>query len=141
MSTQPRRKPERRDLGTLLAAIEALSPRGVFDRLEALGYRGQHAARRSAALFAYRHVRRLQRIHVEGLDREALPPKSNMLLIGPTGCGKTYLTELLFGEVFPLPHVVMDVSRLTESGLGSPASATTAGPSGPSKGRARASPP
>ena len=44
---------------------------------------------------AYRHVRRVRRIYLDGAKREQVLPKSNFLLIGPTGCGKTHLVELL----------------------------------------------
>lgn len=100
----------------VLLSLRLLSPREIFRLLEEMGYRGQEAARRSASLFAYRHVRRLQRLYCERIPRSALPPKTNMLMIGPTGCGKTFLMELLFGEIFPLPQVVVDVSRFTETG-------------------------
>ena len=36
--------------------------------------------------------------------------------MGPTGCGKTYLIELLFGEIFKLPFVIIDMTKFTESG-------------------------
>jgi len=76
--------------------MPVLSPREIYRRLDELGYRGQNEARRAVSLMAYRHVRRIKRIYVEGVKREHLLPKSNTLLIGPTGCGKTFLVELLF---------------------------------------------
>jgi ATP-dependent protease HslVU (ClpYQ) ATPase subunit len=48
---------------------------------------------------AYRHVRRLKRLFLEGAERDEVMPKSTYLLIGPTGCGKTHLVELLFGSI------------------------------------------
>src|SRR5437667_11461402 len=75
------------------------SPRQIFGRLDELGYRGQEEARRALSLMAYRHVRRLKRIYLDGVKREHILPKSNTLLIGPTGCGKTYLIELLFQQI------------------------------------------
>ena len=75
------------------------SPRELFARLEELGYRGQVNARRALCLMAYRHVRRIKRIYIDGVDRSALPNKSNYLLVGPTGCGKTFLVEQLFREI------------------------------------------
>ena len=61
----------------------------IFARLEELGYRGQDEARRAVSLMAYRHVERIKRIYLDGAKREQLLPKSNFLLVGPTGCGKT----------------------------------------------------
>jgi len=92
------------------------SPRQIFARLEELGYRGQHEARRALALMAYRHVRRVKRIHLDGARREHLLPKSNTLLIGPTGCGKTYLIELLFQQILRLPTVIIDITTYSETG-------------------------
>ena len=93
-----------------------LSPREIFRRLEELGYRGQNEARRAVSLMAYRHVRRIKRIHVDGVKREHLLPKSNTLLIGPTGCGKTFLVELLFQQILHLPTVIIDITTYSETG-------------------------
>jgi ATP-dependent Clp protease ATP-binding subunit ClpX len=92
------------------------SPRQIFTRLEELGYRGQEDARRALSLMAYRHVRRTKRIYLDGVKREQLLPKSNTLLIGPTGCGKTYLIELLFQQILRLPTVVIDITTYSETG-------------------------
>jgi ATP-dependent Clp protease ATP-binding subunit ClpX len=97
-------------------ALPVLSPREIFEALEALGYRGQVAARRAVSLMAYRHVRRIKRLHLEGTPRELVMPKSNYLLVGPTGCGKTHLVELLFGHILKLPTVVVDVTTYSETG-------------------------
>jgi len=96
--------------------IPLLSPREIFERLEELGYRGQLQARRAVSLMAYRHVRRVKRVFLEGLQREEVMPKSNYLLVGPTGCGKTHLVELLFGKILKLPTVVVDITTYSETG-------------------------
>jgi len=97
-------------------AVPLLSPRDTFARLESLGYRGQEAGRRAVALMAYRHVRRIKRIYLDGVKRDEVMPKSNYLLLGPTGCGKTHLVELLFGHILKLPTVVVDVTTYSETG-------------------------
>jgi ATP-dependent Clp protease ATP-binding subunit ClpX len=96
--------------------LPAPSPRQIFARLEELGYRGQEEARRALSLMAYRHVRRVKRIYLDGAKRELLLPKSNTLLIGPTGCGKTYLVELLFQQILRLPTVIIDITTYSETG-------------------------
>src|SRR5688572_23490484 len=96
--------------------LPLLSPKNIFGRLEELGYRGQVEARRAVALMAYRHVRRVRRIYLDGAKREQLLPKTNTLLIGPTGCGKTHLVELLFREVLRLPTVIIDITTYSETG-------------------------
>jgi ATP-dependent Clp protease ATP-binding subunit ClpX len=65
---------------------------------------------------AYRHVRRIKRVYLDGAKREQLLPKSNTLLIGPTGCGKTYLVELLFQQILRLPTVIIDITTYSETG-------------------------
>lgn len=65
---------------------------------------------------AYRHVTRVKRIHIEGAERSELPPKSNYLLVGPTGSGKTFLIEQLFGEILKLPTALVDVTTYSETG-------------------------
>ena len=96
--------------------LPVLSPREIYRRLEELGYRGQAEARRAVALMAYRHVRRIKRIYVDGVKREHLLPKSNTLLMGPTGCGKTLLVELLFQQILHLPTVIIDITTYSETG-------------------------
>lgn len=96
--------------------LPAPSPRAIDARLHELGYRGQHAARRAAALAAYRHVRRIKRIYLDGAKREELLPKQNLLLVGPTGSGKTHLVELLFQHILRLPTVIVDITSYSETG-------------------------
>jgi len=104
------------DLAEHLAGLTLHSPREMDRKLEQLGYRGQPEARRAVCLMAYRHLRRLCHIHVDGVPPDELPPKSNLLMMGPTGCGKTYLVELLFREVLGLPTVIVDATTLSETG-------------------------
>ncbi len=92
------------------------SPKNIFHELEKLGYRGQDEARKAVSLAAYRHVKRLKMLHSKNAPRAKLPPRPNSILMGPTGCGKTYLIELLFGEIFKLPFVIIDMTKFTESG-------------------------
>ena len=65
---------------------------------------------------AYRHVKRIKRIYLDGAKREQVLPKSNFLLIGPTGCGKTHLVELLFQNILRLPTVIVDITTYSETG-------------------------
>lgn len=99
-----------------LKEIPEISPVEMNNRLEELGYKGQKKARTSACLMAYRHVRRIHRIHLEGRDRRKVFPKTNYLFMGPTGCGKTHLIELLFREVLGIPAVVVDITSYSETG-------------------------
>ncbi|HEX5750766.1 MAG TPA: AAA family ATPase [Archangium sp.] len=98
-----------------VAALEVLSPREIDQRLSELGYRGQQEARRAASVLAYRHLQRLRRIHLEGLDPEP-GTRENCLFLGPTGSGKTFLVELLFKEILGVPTVIVDATQFSETG-------------------------
>jgi ATP-dependent Clp protease ATP-binding subunit ClpX len=91
-------------------------PREIQAHVAACGYVGQPSAVRAISLGAYRHVSRLRRIWLEGARRESLPPKTTMLFVGPTGCGKTYLVEILFRDILRLPTVVIDMTGFSETG-------------------------
>lgn len=97
-------------------SLPLISPREIDGLLIKHGYVGQDEARRAVSLMAYRHVRRLKRIYVDNYPLRSLPPKQNTLLIGPTGCGKTYIVELLFQQILQIPTVVIDITSFTESG-------------------------
>ncbi len=113
------RKPRKQGLEHFVKFVRDLpepTPRVMFDALHDLGYRGQDTARRALCLMAYRHVRRVKRIYLDGLDRADLPRKSNYLLVGPTGCGKTFLVEQLFGKILKLPTALVDITTYSETG-------------------------
>jgi ATP-dependent Clp protease ATP-binding subunit ClpX len=96
--------------------LPIIPPKKIFARLEEAGYRGQDEARRAVSLMAYRHVKRIKRIYLDGAKREQVMPKANFLLIGPTGCGKTHLVELLFQQILRLPTVIVDITTYSETG-------------------------
>lgn len=98
-----------------VAALEVLSPKEIDARLTDMGYRGQEEARRAAAVLAYRHVRRVRRLYLEGLAPEG-NARENCLFLGPTGSGKTYLVELLFREILAVPTVMADATQFSETG-------------------------
>ena len=100
----------------VLQRLPPRSPKGLDAELERLGYRGQREARRALCLMAYRHVERLRRLFIGGFDRTQLPPRTNLLCMGPTGSGKTYIVELLFGRVLTLPCAVVDITGYSETG-------------------------
>jgi ATP-dependent Clp protease ATP-binding subunit ClpX len=104
------------DLKAFVSSIPVCRPREILERLRAHGYVGQDGAVKAVALWAYRHVSRLRQVHLHGIRRDSLPPKNNMLFVGPTGCGKTFLVELLFREVLQLPTVIVDVTAYSETG-------------------------
>lgn len=107
---------ERKTVEQFVDELPLLSPREIYQKLEEQGYRGQEVGRRATSLMAYRHVKRLKAVFCEGVKREKLPVKTNYLLMGPTGCGKTFLIELLFQKILQIPTVIVDITSFTESG-------------------------
>jgi ATP-dependent Clp protease ATP-binding subunit ClpX len=76
---------------------------------------GQERAKRVLAVAVYNHYKRLQtRSGTKGKDDVELA-KSNILLIGPTGCGKTLLAETL-ARLLNVPFTIADATTLTEAG-------------------------
>lgn len=107
---------ERENLREFVHGLPVIAPPEIAQRLEQFGYRGQEEPRRALSLLAYRHIRRLKRLHIHNENRRHVSPKQNTLMVGPTGSGKTFLVELLFQQVFHLPTLVVDITSFTESG-------------------------
>ena len=99
-----------------LKNMPQLTPHDMYKKLSRFGYVGQTRPRKAICLMAYRHIKKIYRLYVENIKRSELPPKENVLLMGPTGCGKTYLIEILFGKILDIPNVVVDTTALTETG-------------------------
>lgn len=103
-------------IADFLRRVPDLTPLQMFDRIGGMGYIGQEQARRAVCLMAFRHLTRCKRIYIDRVDRRRLPPKDNVLLIGPTGSGKTFLIENLFQRVLEIPTVVIDITSYSETG-------------------------
>ncbi|MGN5239656.1 ATP-dependent Clp protease ATP-binding subunit ClpX [Rhodococcus sp. SJ-3] len=78
---------------------------------------GQDSAKRSLAVAVYNHYKRIQ---AGDKTRDARGEsvelaKSNILLLGPTGCGKTYLAQTL-AKMLNVPFAIADATALTEAG-------------------------
>ncbi len=103
-SEQPRKRP-------LSASEKPLIPRAIFANLDEYVI-GQDKAKKALSVAVYNHFKRVlsastpQNVEVQ---------KANILLIGPTGCGKTMLAETL-ARTLDVPFAVCDATSLTESG-------------------------
>ncbi|MFI5049322.1 MAG: ClpX C4-type zinc finger protein, partial [Gaiellales bacterium] len=74
---------------------------------------GQEEAKRTLAVAVYNHYKRVQ-MAGQG-DAEVELQKSNILLLGPTGCGKTLLAQTL-ARILNVPFAIADATALTEAG-------------------------
>jgi ATP-dependent Clp protease ATP-binding subunit ClpX len=76
---------------------------------------GQQAAKKVLSVAVYNHYKRLESRSKEKGKADIELAKSNILLIGPTGCGKTLLAETL-ARLLNVPFTIADATTLTEAG-------------------------
>ena len=72
---------------------------------------GQEYAKKAMSVAVYNHYKRVATDTMDEIEIE----KSNMLMIGPTGCGKTYLVKTL-AKLLDVPLAIADATSLTEAG-------------------------
>ena len=92
---------------------ELPKPREIFEFLNDFIV-GQDLAKRILSVAVYNHYKRVQIGAAPGHDDVELS-KSNILLIGPTGCGKTFLAQTL-ARMLNVPFAIADATALTEAG-------------------------
>ena len=94
-----------------LSLGELPKPRQIFDFLNDYII-GQDPAKKILAVAVYNHYKRIQ---LGAADDEVELAKSNILLIGPTGCGKTLMAQTL-ARMLNVPFAIADATALTEAG-------------------------
>ena len=73
---------------------------------------GQDRAKRTLCVAVYNHYKRISApVKKDGVELQ----KSNILMVGPTGCGKTYLAQSL-ARILNVPFAIVDATTLTEAG-------------------------
>jgi len=90
-----------------------LAPREIYSHLDTYVV-GQEKAKKTLSVAVYNHYKRIWSGHKSSSSEVELQ-KTNILLVGPTGCGKTLLAETL-ARTLDVPFAVCDATSLTESG-------------------------
>ena len=104
---------EERDESTELSFEDLPKPREIFDFLNDYVV-GQEYAKKILSVAVYNHYKRVQAGPPTAEDGVELA-KSNILLLGPTGCGKTLLAQTL-ARMLNVPFAIADATALTEAG-------------------------
>lgn len=92
--------------------IKLLKPKEIRDRLDAYII-GQDKAKKTISVAVYNHYKRIRSLSRESTEMEY--SKSNVLLLGPTGSGKTLIARTL-AQVLDVPFAIADATTLTEAG-------------------------
>ena len=105
--------------GSEVELAELPKPREIFEFLNSYVI-GQETAKKSLAVAVYNHYKRVQAGAQLGGGKHSKEElvevaKSNILVIGPTGCGKTYLAQTL-ARMLNVPFAIADATALTEAG-------------------------
>lgn len=89
-------------------------PKEIFDVLNDYVI-GQEAAKRTLSVAVYNHYKRVNHVLQSESEDDIQLQKSNILLVGPTGSGKTYLAQTL-ARILDVPFAIADATNLTEAG-------------------------
>lgn len=92
--------------------VEMLTPAEIKKTLDDYVI-GQEEAKKTLSVAVYNHYKRINSINSNLDDVEI--QKSNILLLGPTGCGKTLLAQTL-AKILDVPFAIADATTLTEAG-------------------------
>ncbi len=92
--------------------IEIKTPQEIKEVLDQYVV-GQEAAKKALAVAVYNHYKRIRFMGNKKNDVEL--QKSNIVMLGPTGCGKTYLAQTL-AKILNVPFAIGDATSLTEAG-------------------------
>ena len=120
LASMPKDAPERKGLGMSAGGarraprqedVRVLTPRQIYDHLDRYVV-GQDAAKRAVATAAHQHLKRIEQ---RRLGAKTLLRKTNLLLMGPTGSGKTHIARNL-AELLEVPFTVVDATEYTEAG-------------------------
>ena len=99
------------DFSTVEADLKDIpKPQEISDTLDEYVV-GQEYAKKVMSVAVYNHYKRVATGTMDDIEIE----KSNMLMLGPTGCGKTYLVQTI-AKILQVPLAITDATTLTEAG-------------------------
>jgi len=92
--------------------LKLLKPKDIKEKLDQYII-GQDQAKKTIAVAVYNHYKRIR--STANMQKETVYSKSNVLLLGPTGSGKTLIARTL-AEILDVPFAIADATTLTEAG-------------------------
>lgn len=109
--SQPKVKKRKKDGPKPVFSIDDMpAPHKIKEELDKYII-GQERAKKVISVAAYNHYKRVKTGTMDDIEIE----KSNILLLGPTGCGKTYIVRTL-ARILDVPLAITDATSLTEAG-------------------------
>lgn len=105
---------ERKKSGAPPQRFQILKPKEIKERLDEYII-GQEKAKRVISVAVYNHYKRITEMEKDKESREVEFSKSNVLLLGPTGSGKTLIAKTL-AQILDVPFTIADATTLTEAG-------------------------
>tara|TARA_S200000501_G_scaffold368546_1_gene406554 strand:- start:2905 stop:4035 length:1131 start_codon:yes stop_codon:yes gene_type:complete len=107
---------EKLSLYTIKAQLDFTlpTPKEIYEYLDDYVI-SQDRAKKILSVGAHNHYKRLMIFKEEGYDDKSRIEKTNLMLLGPTGSGKTYLVKKL-AEMMKVPYYIADANNMTASG-------------------------